>query len=486
MKKEKRLLSTAVRNSIVCCAFPLMRTNRKIYMAKSDYEKDAEGRQGIRMDHKVELSNESLYAFIEDVGASYIYAIKFSQVPPFDYLGEGIYLPPNYSDSFIYLDDAIDESNDLLIMGEYKKQPFKYDGTEYSHNVIAPYGESYGNNVEAIETGGRLTELGNVRFGALNVLGQVNINIDMPYKLKDVEFTFKISDIVGADHDLKYNPKLLSSDYMGFVLSDNLQNGAEYDILKLGKNDLNILYTEALTPDITKRYIRLAKLNGYYVPEIAENLTGYVVTDDTSLVIEGSQYQSMLANNKNFFLQNTLNRENSVNQVLSSSVGTIGSGLASGGWVGGALGAASSLFSLASTAMKNNNDIVNESLTIDNLKNAPNSINGAKGNVIFNAMYSDLGVVVEIHDILPHEKKIVDDAINMSGMTLNKVANIKNYDNVRHYHNYIKANIENIIGDISNPIREDIRQRFANGVRFWNEDSIQYKKENYERWLNNE
>lgn len=482
-----RIIDNSFYNTIVCCAFPLMRTNKKIYFAKVEEQRDDSGLiTGYSISNKLEISNKSLEYFLQDLGADYVYSMKFSQVPPFKYV-DGLFVDINNN-------IVTEKDGDLVLKGEEKEQKFTYENTEYKYTALAPLNLTKGNEVEAVNHYGTLQGNLSTDYGLLNVLGQVNINIDMSYELKDIAFTFKKTDIVDADHNLKYNPKLLSSDYIGLVLSDNLQNGAEYDILKLGKNNLTITYTEALTPDITKRYIRLSNLNGYYVPEIADNLTGYVVTDDTSFTIEGSQYQSMLANNKNFFLQNSINREvpfttgltTGIANTLTSSIMGVMAGGATTGLVSAGVGLATNIYGAVKS--KELNETL-ENLNVDNLKNAPNSINGAKGNIIFNAMYSDLGVVVELHDILPNEKKMIDDKIKMYGMTVNKVLNIKDYDNIRRYHNYIEANIQGISGvPLSNTIQEDIRTRFLNGVRFWNADKdgkykISYKKENYERWL---
>lgn len=74
--------------------------------------------------------------------------------------------------------------------------------------------------------------------------------------------------------------------------------------------------------------------------------------------------------------------------------------------------------------------------------------------------------------------------MNLYWYTYNQLDNIKNCDNIRYYHNYIKASITNIYGvSISNNIRDDIKSRFNQGVRFWNSDNIQYEMENYENWL---
>ena len=74
--------------------------------------------------------------------------------------------------------------------------------------------------------------------------------------------------------------------------------------------------------------------------------------------------------------------------------------------------------------------------------------------------------------------------MNLYGYTYNQLDNIKNCDNIRYYHNYVEASIANIYGvSISNNIRDDIKSRFNQGVRFWNSDNIQYEMENYENWL---
>lgn len=74
--------------------------------------------------------------------------------------------------------------------------------------------------------------------------------------------------------------------------------------------------------------------------------------------------------------------------------------------------------------------------------------------------------------------------MNLYRYTYNQLDNIKNCDNIRHYHNYIQADITNIEGvSISNQIRDDIKNRFQQGLRFWNNDDIQYDMENYENFL---
>lgn len=428
--------------------------------------------------HSLTLTNTPSH-IISELASNYIYAIKFSQVPPFNNISEykvsGKILKIKSDTAYASVYTITTGSGSDVV-------------EQLVHNSIM-----YPVSPEDTISGIYVFDLAQTGFGALNVRLQTNVNIEIPYT-QETNYTFSKKEIIDAEHDIKFNPKLLSSDYSGLILSDSLQNGAEYDILKLGKKDLIITYTEALTPDITKKYIRFSGLDGYYISETSENLTGYVVQDDTSLTIEGSQYQSMLANNKNFFLQNSINRDQPFITGITTGIANTATstvlGLMAGGAVGGAVNAVVGLGSSIYGAYKNRElSKTNELLNVDNLKNAPNSITGAKGNVIFNSMYSDMGVVVERHEILPNEKKMVDDNMMLYGMTLNKVSNIKDYDNMRRYHNYIEANIQGIKGiALSNAIQDDIRQRFVNGVRFWNADkdgkyNVSYKKENYERWL---
>ncbi len=60
---------------------------------------------------------------------------------------------------------------------------------------------------------------------------------------------------------------------------------------------------------------------------------------------------------------------------------------------------------------------------------------------------------------------------------------MKDYANIHKYHNYIKAQLQSINGNLSNVARADLRQRFVTGVRFWNQDKVAYEYENYENWL---
>ena len=127
--------------------------------------------------------------------------------------------------------------------------------------------------------------------------------------------------------------------------------------------------------------------------------------------------------------------------------------------------------------------LIDRSMTIDNMKNAPDQMKNANGNVIFNMFATDLGLYVEKYSALEGDLKTANDFMNLYGFSFDSIANVKDYVHIRKYHNYVKAQLQGITGNISNTARNDLRQRFAQGIRFWNQDEISYQYENYELWL---
>lgn len=292
----------------------------------------------------------------------------------------------------------------------------------------------------------------------------------------DKLITFEKNEIITADKNTKFNPKLLSSDYFDLRISDQTENGFDYDLLKLNKTNLKIKYTESLTPDTNKIYARITDIDGVYINDTDKNLTGFVSTNENSIIMPTTQFQQMLANNKNYFLQNSINREFG---VIKGAIGTVG------GVIGGNI--AGTIQGTLNTGLNYAQDKINENLTVDNLKNAPASIVGAKGNIIFETGISNIGLIVEEWDILENEKEMINDYMCLYGFTYNRVDNIKNVDNIRKFYNFVRADIETINGaNISETVHQKFRQCFLQGVRFWNTDTFSYKKENYERWLENE
>lgn len=317
--------------------------------------------------------------------------------------------------------------------------------------------------------------------------------------------SYQPSAIINAVGDLgRFNPKLNSIDYKELKICNENAEGFSYDIQKLNLPQLKLSITEPLVPDITKQYIRvnygsfIDGHSGVYSDYTAKNYTGTVSSNDTTLILMTSQYQNMLANNKNFFMQQETGR---VFNVLNSMVSGAQGGAATGAIAGGVGALAGALVGGATGILKGTlasaQDKIKQNQTVDNMKNAPQDVRNAKGNVFFNLMTTDMGIYVEEYDILPTEKAIANSLMLKYGFSVNRIGNIFEYlgydtristnKNRRYYFNYIKAQIDRIYGlPLSNVARADLRQRFESGLRFWYADNnaFQYEiKDNYETWI---
>lgn len=436
--------------------YPVLKENNEIVLYGTNSTKGS-FRWGVRRGSLKPLMEE--FADLNN-GYSYVWSTKFSIYPPFKQLPDFTY--SIHSDfGYEYLSINVGEITDKISL--------RFGG----------YGLNFSASTYAF---GTVAESGNV-FPCMSQMIIAEKEFVPQNYLCDKQFKFEKNEIVGSNKNVKFNPKLLASDYFSLKVSDSTENGFEYDLQKLNNNDLPFLLTESITPDFTKRYIRI-KESGLYIKETSENLTGFLGSNDNSFAMPTEAYQSMLANNKNFFVQNDLNRKT---EALKSGISTGISALSSA-LTGNLMGVVGSIGQIANTGISYNQSVINEKLTVDNMQNAPSSIVQAKGNVIFECQYSINGIIVEEHDILDNEKEMINDYMCLYGFTYNRVDNIKNVDNIRKIYNFVRADIETINSSnvsISETVRKKFRECFANGVRFWNTDTFAYNKENYERWLEN-
>ena len=337
----------------------------------------------------------------------------------------------------------------------------------------------------------------------------IDISINSPYNVQ-----FAKSYIVGTANnrhlkDTALNPKLLNSDYR--TLSINMYgSNYEFDIQKMNTDTFKFSYREAMTMDVSKFKIVPAVAGVYStdsnnVGEYEGSYNGLVGTNDTSIELSTDQYDIYLANNKNAYLsfQNQQNR-----QWVSASIGLAGNII--GGVADAAISGTKGISAIASEASKSTGGVsgivggltnftktmVDQmyqrrqfNLTLNDMRSAPDIVSNANGNAIFNGTSGKIAPYCEIYEALPHELHMANDDMFMNGYTYNIDDDIFPYINKRSKH--IRANfnyVQAIIGNISNismcsEARDDLRQRLANGVRFWHTNSIDYDHENYEKWL---
>lgn len=388
-------------------------------------------------------------------GASYVWGAKVSQVSPLRF----------YETGTSTIEYSID-GNNLTITAkyDYENGVFRNTVTNNQNIKLIRYYANY------------------CFFSPLIQTPTITSSLNL-----DKKFNFSKNELIGAIKQTRFNPKLLSSDFYSLrIKADNTSDGFDYDLQKLNHNNLVIERTEVVTPDISRIYARIQGTEGTcYLPDTSSNYTGDVAQNDASLILASSAYQTMIANNKNYFLQNSINRWTNLGTSALASGAAIATGAATGnviGIVGGALGVAKTGVDLAKS-------FVNENLTVDNLKNAPGSIRNAQGNIMLSFSVAPIKTFVEEYDALPNELQIANDYMDAYGFTYNRIDNIKNNDNIRHFHNYIQAAVSEVTG-VSNEIRQIFVDAFGRGVRFWNASNIQdksnpfdYSMENYENWL---
>lgn len=434
--------------------YPVLKENREIVLYGTN-STIGSFRWGVRYNSLTPLMEE--FASMNE-GYSYVWSTKFSIYPPFKELPDFTY-SINSGFGYNYLSINVGEITNKISL--------KFGG----------YGLNFNASTYAFRSG-TFEDAGNVYPCMSHMIIAEKEFAPQNYKTEK-QFKFSKDEIVGANKNVKFNPKLLSSDYFDLRISDSTENGFNYDLQKLNGNDFPLLISETITPEFTKRYIRI-KESGLYIKETSENLTGFVNSNDNSFAMPTDDFQAMLANNKNFFVQNDINRKfDATRSGISTGVSLISSATS-----GNVMGMIGGITQGINAGLSYEQSVINEKLTVDNLQNAPANIVQAKGNIVFECQYSVNGIIVEEHDILPNEKEIINDYMCKYGFTVNRFGNPKEYDNIRHYYNYVKAQIDSISGiAISNQARDDIRQRFANGVRFWKQENIDYSMENYEEWL---
>lgn len=467
--------------SVLC--YPIVKSTRAIRFVAPTEDPVASGKYtvywGERKSSLIEYEDEAtILSKFADMNNGYLkfLSVQFSYISPLQTMDK------------LNDDNVVIDSKGLTITTTIRKPT----GDQYFDtidNIMIPNNLTYSWDGNMIETD---AEVGYGRALAyLNeIVGDKAIN---SYEISK-DYTFKIEDIVNSKKDVRFNPKLLGTDYFELSISDATENGFVYDAQKLNTKEIKLRVSDPLMPGISKTYIRVSNPSGVYIKETQNNLTGFVDSNESSVTMPTSAYQSMIAQNKNFFLQNSINRGMDVVRGLvgvGSSLGQSGISAQNSKHPESIMqsGIVSGIQSVVGTGLNYAQSKISENLTIDNLKNAPASVVQAKGNVIFESTYSDLGVIVEEYDILPNEKEIINDYMCKYGFTVNRFGNPKDYDNIRHYYNYVKAQIDSISGiAISNQARDDIRQRFEKGVRFWKPDNmkegnIDYSMENYEERL---
>lgn len=305
-------------------------------------------------------------------------------------------------------------------------------------------------------------------------------------------------------------------------------------------NDVTFLIDDPILPEISRTYIRVEGPQGIYSRFTDDNLSGMVVTNDTSLAVSNSAINEFMANNKNFWLQslagaiggssmyslydaytpaiegkpgrpavapevvgyytNTQQKYKTYSRNYKqykagdkrliqqrdfthalvtpgrSAIPATPGTPASYDWGG-----------VVKLGINVATSLVNSALTLGNVKASPGTIKGSSSSAVFNMATYDFKTYLEYRSVPEGVLQKYFDYYYQYGYLVDRMGKVEDYINIRHYFNYIKADLQNItskgIVGIPNQVRDEIKSIFADGVRFWNvtDKMFDYNVSNYER-----
>lgn len=268
------------------------------------------------------------------------------------------------------------------------------------------------------------------------------------------------------------------------------------------------LIDDPILPEISRTYIRVEGPQGIYSRFTDNNLSGIIITNDTSLPVSNSAINEFMANNKNFWLQSLagaiggsslyslydaytpategrpgrpavaplVQQRDFTHALVTPGHSAIPGTPASYDWGGVVKLGINVASSLAESA-----------LTLSNVKASPGSIKGSSSSAVFNMATYDFKTYLEYRSVPEGVLQKYFDYYYQYGYLVDRMGKVEDYINIRHYFNYIKADLQNITSKgtvgIPNQVRDEIKSIFADGVRFWNvtDKMFDYNVSNYER-----
>lgn len=298
---------------------------------------------------------------------------------------------------------------------------------------------------------GPVTKDGNMLYRPHNIFSNLNYaSASCQSVPTQNNFIFNKSSLRG-NRSVDFEPKILV-DCKTVTLRDSSNGEYVYSALYVGNKTVQPYYNESMSITNNNYYYRLG--NTGIIPNADKyNWTGIVNTVDYSQQIANNSYAEFIANNKNFLLTKGIN-------MLTS------------GLQGNVLAMAS--------------DMYNVWQGLDNLQNKPNSMKNTNDSVELNMLVNN-GIKLYVDEDEARDVDIYRyyNYLYNNGYKINRYDYIGNYIHTRYYFNYIKAQIDYININAPDAITNKIKRIFADGVRLWNryDDMYNYEKENREIWI---
>lgn len=408
-----------------------------------------------------------------------VFSIKLSPIAPFDVR------------EFTSADYVI-ENNDLIIKDRYSdisadRYDLKNEGGQVIKQGILDFSRNGNFNSYAFVGDDKTTCF--ALCNNQNISQNIKMNIpDEMYKIK----YFK-NEIL---NNYNIEPKLYNEDYSSYRL---YFGGKEYDLpVSKTSNKPNFIYKEILNSDITKSILIFNPndeedlLNTYFETVFNEyttkDFTGLISTLDMSLWFSSDRLDEYLANNKNNLqilnnVQDSKALQSGLNAIGSIATG-VTSSLVTGNPIGVVGGISQSITGMGNTLISNGYEMANYNLTLDNMRNSKQELQSLNSNSILMASVDEIGLYIELESPLEFEFSVVRDNLKMFGYTYNRIADLKSIWKTRRYYNYVEMLVYDIDAQISNQVKDYIKEIFKNGVRVWHSDNfskIDYNLNNTER-----
>jgi len=269
------------------------------------------------------------------------------------------------------------------------------------------------------------------------------------------------------------------------IINFGTTNGNEYNLLSLLYNldeDAKYKLVESLVPGITRCYHGLICDTSIYNENNFNNLKQNNTSSDTSIPFSINQYETFLAQNKNFYQSANLRRTYG---VIKGTVGNI-SGMIENGikkdYSGVFNNFTNSLFAISDVFV----DYQQQEYTMDNLRNAPTDIRNLEGNPLLGIKLVGLNPRFEIWKPMQSNLSKIVDYLFFNGYKYNKLGKLSDFDNTRKYFNFIQGDINGICYNMNDRAYKLLRDKLLIGVRFWHENpgNINFENEdNYESWV---
>ena len=411
--------------------------------------------------NKIDISSFAFELFVQSTKLSpYIIGYKISPICPFNV------------QNYILNDDYFVDTDGNIIFNTTK--------STFPANSLGNF------------QGKRVKYDNNSEIGIISMLRQSDNSSFYDYEITR-QTRFTKDEIVGQEKNYKFNPKLLSSPYYELNIVDYYGNSFSYDVQKINSNKIRLLFSESITPENTKGYVRIQdNADSVYNNGSDKNLTGLVYSNDTSVTYGIDGLSQFLANNRNFSMIQQATRDYNaqmtqlgINKQLLSLGLQGGSTLLTGGDVSKFAGnmartGADIIFADATLQAQNDFNKLQESFTLDNMRGAPTAYHNAQGNIVLPLIINDeLSFYIEEYSGIEQDLETVNDYTHLYGYNYKRSGYVKDYDNIRSLFNYVSADVGLITSPISNEEKNRLRARLK-GIRFWNSDTIDFITDNTE------